>query len=111
VLWAADTATSRSALLERGDRGWDGGGPGDDQFPEKAPGCPGDLFLAAMDRWNRLKATGSLLSTGRVPGTVARAGAGQRRYGRLPLAAVIAPAIAWPKDGNTWVSPRLAGFP
>ena len=106
VLWRPDTATAGAPLLE-GETRVGRGRAVTINFREKAPlAARADLFLAADGSVDRLKATRSLLSTG-VPGTVAGLVLAQRRYGRLPLAAVIAPAIALAKDGIV-VSPELA---
>ncbi|MCT0202185.1 gamma-glutamyltransferase [Synechococcus sp. CS-603] len=106
VLWRPDTATAGAPLLE-GETRVGRGRAVTINFREKAPlAARADLFLAADGSVDRLKATRSLLSTG-VPGTVAGLVLAQRRYGRLPLAAVIAPAIALARDGIV-VSPELA---
>jgi gamma-glutamyltranspeptidase/glutathione hydrolase len=62
-------------------------------FRETAPqAATADLFLNPDGRVNRERALRSLLSSG-VPGTVAGLSRVQARYGCLPLAAVIQPAI------------------
>ena len=62
-------------------------------FRETAPlAVRPELFLQADGSVDRFKATRSLLSTG-VPGTVAGLTLAQARFGRLPLKAVMAPAI------------------
>ena len=62
-------------------------------FRETAPLAAGrDLFLNPDGSVNRDRALRSLLSTA-VPGTVAGLTLVQRRYGCLPLAAVLQPAI------------------
>jgi gamma-glutamyltranspeptidase/glutathione hydrolase len=68
-------------------------------FREQAPqaATPG-LFLRADGTVDRQRATRSVLSTG-VPGTVAGLVLAQRCYGRLPLAQVLAPAIALAEGG------------
>ncbi len=68
-------------------------------FRETAPqAVRPELFLQADGQVDRLKATRSLLSTG-VPGTVAGLTLAQARYGRLPLKAVLAPAIQLAERG------------
>ena len=62
-------------------------------FRETAPAAArADLFLRPDGSVDRERATRSLLSTA-VPGTVAGLTLVQRRYGCLPLAAVLQPAI------------------
>ena len=62
-------------------------------FRETAPqAAHADLFLNPDGTVNRERATRSLLSTA-VPGSVAGLAMVQRRYGCLPLAAVLQPAI------------------
>ena len=77
-------------------------------FREQAPraATPG-LFLKADGTVDRVRATRSALSTA-VPGTVAGLVLAQRCYGRLPLAQVMAPAIAM-AEGGFAVSPALSG--
>ena len=77
-------------------------------FREQAPraAIPG-LFLKADGTVDRQRATRSALSTA-VPGTVAGLVLAQRCYGRLPLAQVMAPAIALAESGFP-VSPALSG--
>lgn len=68
-------------------------------FRETAPlAVRPELFLQADGSVDRFKATRSLLSTG-VPGTVAGLTLAQARYGRLPLKAVMAPAIQLAERG------------
>jgi gamma-glutamyltranspeptidase/glutathione hydrolase len=68
-------------------------------FRESAPAAAGPgLFLRADGEVDRLRATRSLQSTA-VPGSVAGLLLAQRCYGRLPLAAVLAPAIALAEHG------------
>ena len=68
-------------------------------FRETAPrAARADLFLRPDGSVDRHRATRSLLSTG-VPGSVAGLTLAQRCYGRLPLAKVMAPAIALAADG------------
>ncbi len=68
-------------------------------FRETAPlAVRPELFLQADGSVDRAKATRSLLSTG-VPGTVAGLTLAQARYGRLPLKAVMAPAIELAERG------------
>ena len=68
-------------------------------FRETAPlSVRPELFLQADGSVDRVKATRSLLSTG-VPGTVAGLTLAQARYGRLPLKAVMAPAIQLAERG------------
>ncbi|MCX5941919.1 MAG: gamma-glutamyltransferase [Cyanobacteria bacterium] len=68
-------------------------------FRETAPlAVRPELFLQADGSVDRAKATRSLLSTG-VPGTVAGLTLAQGRYGRLPLKAVMAPAIELAERG------------
>jgi gamma-glutamyltranspeptidase/glutathione hydrolase len=64
------------------------------------------MFLAADGQVDRQRATRSLLSTA-VPGTPAGLLLAQRCYGRLPLARVMAPAIALAERGFA-VGPELA---
>jgi gamma-glutamyltranspeptidase/glutathione hydrolase len=90
-------------------------------FREQAPraATPG-LFLKADGMVDRQRATRSLLSTA-VPGTVAGLVLAQRCYGRLPLAQVMAPAIALAErgfpvttalsDDFTKAAPRLQADP
>jgi gamma-glutamyltranspeptidase / glutathione hydrolase len=76
-------------------------------FRETAPlaATPG-MFLAADGQVDRQRATRSLLSTA-VPGTPAGLLLAQRCYGRLPLARVMAPAIALAEQGFA-VGPELS---
>ena len=76
-------------------------------FRETAPlaATPG-MFLAADGQVDRQRATRSLLSTA-VPGTPAGLLLTQRCYGRLPLARVMAPAIALAEQGFA-VGPELS---
>ena len=76
-------------------------------FRETAPlaATPG-MFLAADGQVDRQRATRSLLSTA-VPGTPAGLLLAQRCYGRLPLARVMAPAIALAERGFA-VGPELS---
>jgi gamma-glutamyltranspeptidase / glutathione hydrolase len=68
-------------------------------FRETAPQAAGpDLFLNPDGSVNRERALRSLLSTG-VPGTVAGLTRVQARYGCLPLAAVMQPAIQLAERG------------
>ncbi|MBV2351922.1 gamma-glutamyltransferase [Synechococcus sp. HK05] len=68
-------------------------------FRETAPqGAGPDLFLNPDGSVNRERALRSLLSTG-VPGTVAGLTRVQARYGCLPLAAVMQPAIDLAEQG------------
>ena len=68
-------------------------------FRETAPlAVRPELFLQPDGSVDRAKATRSLLSTG-VPGTVAGLTLAQARYGRLPLKAVMAPAIELAERG------------
>jgi gamma-glutamyltranspeptidase/glutathione hydrolase len=68
-------------------------------FRETAPqAARADLFLKADGSVDRQRATRSLLSTA-VPGTVAGLSLVQRRYGCLPLAVVLQPAIALAERG------------
>jgi gamma-glutamyltranspeptidase/glutathione hydrolase len=64
------------------------------------------MFLAADGQVDRQRATRSLLSTA-VPGTPAGLLLAQRCYGRLPLARVMAPAIALAERGFA-VGPELS---
>jgi len=76
-------------------------------FRETAPlaATPG-MFLGAGGQVDRQRATRSLLSTA-VPGTPAGLLLAQRCYGRLPLARVMAPAIALAELGFA-VGPELS---
>ncbi len=76
-------------------------------FRETAPlaATPG-MFLGADGQVDRQRATRSLLSTA-VPGTPAGLLLAQRCYGRLPLARVMAPAIALAQEGFA-VGPELS---
>jgi len=68
-------------------------------FRETAPAAArADLFLRADGSVDRQRATRSLQSTA-VPGSVAGLLLAQRCYGRLPLQAVMAPAIALAERG------------
>jgi gamma-glutamyltranspeptidase/glutathione hydrolase len=68
-------------------------------FREIAPAAArSDLFLRADGSVDRQRATRSLASTA-VPGSVAGLLLAQRCYGRLPLAVVMAPAIALAERG------------
>ena len=68
-------------------------------FRETAPAASSpDLFRGADGAVDRQRATRSLQSTA-VPGSVAGLLLAQRCYGRLPLAAVLAPAIALAERG------------
>jgi gamma-glutamyltranspeptidase/glutathione hydrolase len=68
-------------------------------FREMAPQAAGpDLFLNPDGSVNRQRALRSLLSTG-VPGTVAGLTRVQARYGCLPLAVVMQPAIDLAEQG------------
>jgi len=68
-------------------------------FRETAPqAAPANLFLRADGSVDRQRATRSLLSTA-VPGTVAGLSLVQRRYGCLPLAVVLQPAIDLAEQG------------
>jgi gamma-glutamyltranspeptidase/glutathione hydrolase len=68
-------------------------------FREMAPQSAGpDLFLNPDGSVNRERALRSLLSTG-VPGTVAGLARVQARYGCLPLATVMQPAIDLAEQG------------
>jgi gamma-glutamyltranspeptidase/glutathione hydrolase len=76
-------------------------------FRESAPAAAtADQFLRPDGTVDRQRATRSPLSAG-VPGSVAGLVLAQRCYGRLPLAQVIAPAIALAEQGLT-VDPFLA---
>ena len=77
-------------------------------FREQAPRAASEgLFLEADGTVDRQRATRSPLSTA-VPGTVAGLVLAQRCYGRLPLAQVLAPAIAL-AEGGFAVSSALSG--
>ena len=65
-----------------------------------------DMYLDANGKVDKKKARFSHHSVG-VPGTVAGLAAAQARFGTLPLAAIIAPALALAKDGIE-VTPGLA---
>jgi gamma-glutamyltranspeptidase/glutathione hydrolase len=76
-------------------------------YRESAPAAAtADQFLRPDGTVDRQRATRSPLSAG-VPGSVAGLVLAQRCYGRLPLARVIAPAIALAEQGVT-VNPVLA---
>jgi gamma-glutamyltranspeptidase/glutathione hydrolase len=75
-------------------------------FREVAPrAATAAMFLNPDGSVNRQRATRSALSAG-VPGSVAGLVLAQRCYGRLPLATVLAPAIALAADGFP-VTPTL----
>ncbi len=98
VLWRPERLSPGAPLLE-GERRVGLGRAVAINFRENAPLAAGpDLFLDASGAVNRQKATRSLLGTG-VPGTVAGLLLAQRRYGRLPLARVLAPAIRLADEG------------
>ncbi|HAN27556.1 MAG TPA: gamma-glutamyltransferase, partial [Haliea salexigens] len=68
-------------------------------YRETAPAsATRDLFLNAQGEVDRQRAYFSHQSAG-VPGTVAGLVLAQKRYGTLPLAKVMAPAIALARDG------------
>ena len=68
-------------------------------FRETAPAAARrDLFLDGAGGVDRQRATRGLQSTA-VPGTVAGLVLAQRCYGRLPLAQVLAPAVALARQG------------
>jgi len=68
-------------------------------YREKAPAAAArDLFLDKAGNVDKAKARFSHASVG-VPGTVAGMIEAYRRYGSLPLATVMAPAIALARDG------------
>jgi gamma-glutamyltranspeptidase/glutathione hydrolase len=97
----------RGAPLLEGERRVGRGHAVTINFREAAPaGAHADLFLTPEGTVDRRRATRSLLSTG-VPGTVAGLVLAQRRYGRLPLRAVVAPAIRLADEGIP-VSRQLA---
>ncbi|MFN9548008.1 MAG: gamma-glutamyltransferase [Cyanobacteriota bacterium] len=76
-------------------------------FREEAPqAARSGMFLKADGSVDRQRSTRSLLSAG-VPGSVAGLVLAQRCYGRLPLASVMAPAIALAEMGFP-VSPALS---
>ena len=76
-------------------------------FRETAPlAATPSMFLGADGRVDRQRASRSLLSTA-VPGTPAGLLLAQRCYGRLPLAAVMAPAIQLADQGFV-VEPELS---
>lgn len=76
-------------------------------FREEAPAAAtAGLFLKADGSVDRQRATRSPLSAG-VPGSVSGLVLAQRCYGRLPLATVLAPAIALAEEGFP-VSPSLS---
>ncbi len=68
-------------------------------YREKAPASAGrDLFLDETGKVDKAKARFSHASVG-VPGTVAGLVAAHRRFGSLPLADLMAPAIAYAANG------------
>ncbi len=68
-------------------------------YREEAPAAAGrDLFLDADGKVDNQRARFSYLSAG-IPGTVAGLAAAQARFGRLSLAAVLAPAIRLAEEG------------
>ncbi|MFN7901064.1 MAG: gamma-glutamyltransferase [Synechococcaceae cyanobacterium] len=76
-------------------------------FREEAPGAAtAGMFLQSDGTVDRQRSTQGLLSVG-VPGSVAGLTLSQRCYGRLPLATVMAPAIALAEEGFP-VSPALS---
>ena len=76
-------------------------------YREKAPAkAHRDLYLDENGNVDKAKARFSHASVG-VPGTVAGLIEAHRRYGRLPLARIMAPAISFAEDGLT-VTPGLA---
>ncbi len=106
LLWLPGRSLARSRLaqpecreaLARELRLGNGNAVGVD-FREMAPAAARrDLFLDAGGNVDRKRATRSLQSTA-VPGTVAGLLLAQRCYGRLPLAQVMAPAIALARQG------------
>ncbi|MCT0200829.1 gamma-glutamyltransferase [Synechococcus sp. CS-1325] len=102
VLWRPEppgTAQRASIPLLPGERRVGRGRAVTINFRESAPlASRADLFLDAAGAVDRSRATRSLLSTA-VPGTVAGLVLAQRRYGRLPLAVVVAPSIRLAEDG------------
>lgn len=98
VLWRPEPAAPGTPLLE-GERRVGRGRAVTVNFRETAPAAArADLFLVASGQVDRQRATRSLKSTG-VPGTVAGLLLAQRRYGRWPLARVMAPAILLAAEG------------
>lgn len=98
VLWRPEPAAPGTPLLE-GERRVGRGRAVTINFRETAPAAArADLFLDASGQVDRQRATRSLQSTG-VPGTVAGLLLAQRRYGRWPLARVMAPAIRLAEEG------------
>ncbi len=101
VLWRPEPAARGGRLepLGEGERRVGRGRAVTVNFRETAPRAshPG-LFLDAGGAVDRRKASRSLLATA-VPGTVAGLLLTQRRYGRLPLARVMAPAIRLADEG------------
>lgn len=68
-------------------------------YREMAPAAAGrDLFLDSSGNVNRALATKSLASSG-VPGTVAGLYLAHRKYGKLPWADLLAPAIKLAREG------------
>jgi gamma-glutamyltranspeptidase/glutathione hydrolase len=112
VLWLPGPSPARargclSALPSSPERSLGKGTAVAINFREQAPraATPG-LFLNSDGNVDRQRATRSLLSVG-VPGTVAGLVLAQRCYGRLPLAQVMAPAIAL-AEGGFPVPPALS---
>ncbi len=112
VLWVpgASPARGRGCLPATGpspERSIGGGVSVAVNFREEAPGAAAaGMFLRADGSVDRQRATRGLLSAG-VPGSVAGLTLSQRCYGRLPLATVMAPAIALAERGFP-VSPALS---
>jgi gamma-glutamyltranspeptidase/glutathione hydrolase len=110
VLWRPEPAGTLSAIsapLLEGERRIGRGRAVTINFRETAPlAARADLFLDATGAVDRRMATSSLQSVG-VPGSVAGLVLAQRRYGRLPLEAVVAPSIRLAEKGVV-VSRELA---
>jgi gamma-glutamyltranspeptidase/glutathione hydrolase len=78
-------------------------------YREAAPGrASRDMYLDSLGQVTRASVTGHLAAG--VPGSVAGLAEAQRRFGRLPLAEVIAPAIRLARDGFALDGSRSRGL-